>query len=476
MKKSFFLLFFFCCLANVSSAKIKVDSLTYGRFGKIIIYHPAKTPTSVALFISGDGGWEHGVINMAKDIALQGALVLGIDAKHYRSSLEKSFSNCYYPASDFENLSLYIQKKLKFPVYFKPVLIGYSYGATLTYGILLQAPSNTFKGGIGLGFSPDIESKKPLCKGEGLTQQVIKAGVSFYLEKARELSAPFIVLNGEKDKSCPFKVSAEFLKGIKNVELVALPKVGHGFSIADKWLPQFNSSYGKILDAPNFTERKNSRTIFFNARRSIPNLMDIPLVTIPPNHPSQLPFIVMISGDGGWTSFDQSFSENLAKKGFYIIGLDAQKYFWNAKTPERTTLDVLKVILQHEYQFHTREFILVGYSFGASVLPFIASKFPSSIKGQIKGLFAFSPDLTADFEIHLADMLSLATSQDEYDVLTEFRKIKAIPVICCFGSEEDKKVVKKFRQDHLKVLILPGSHHFNNDFEELSNVITRNIK
>ena len=43
--------------------------LPAGRFGKVTVYIPEGQPTSVALFLSGDGGWELGVVNMAHALA-----------------------------------------------------------------------------------------------------------------------------------------------------------------------------------------------------------------------------------------------------------------------------------------------------------------------------------------------------------------------------------------------------------------------
>lgn len=171
-------------LASVpdKDAAIDTGSVTYGKFGKITVYMPAGKPTAVVLFVSGDGGWKGIITNMAKTLTGEGAMVLGIDARHYSYYLSKRTSDCLYPAADFEELSLSVQKKYKFTTYYKPVLAGYSYGAVLVYGILVQAPANTFKGAIALGFCPDINLKRPMCKGAGLTQRVLKPGVSFYLE------------------------------------------------------------------------------------------------------------------------------------------------------------------------------------------------------------------------------------------------------------------------------------------------------
>lgn len=451
------LLLFLFLFAGLKGSAITIDSITYKQFGQIMLYHPKGAPTSVALLVSGDGGWNKSVLDMAKDIAGQGALVLGIDARHYGYSLSKKTGACLYPAADFEELSLFIQKKYKFTNYYKPVLIGYSYGAVLVYGILAQAPANTFKGAIALGFSPDINLKKPLCKGSGLSQHVLKPHVSYYLEKTSKLTAPFIVLNGAKDLTCPFAATAAFLKDMPMAELVKLDNVGHGFSIQNNWLPKLNAAYKKITAASSFVSQKV--------------VSNMPVTLIQSATKNNLPMVFMISGDGGWTSFDQSLATALAANGLTVVGLDAQKYFWNSRTPNATTEDVIKVIQQYSMQTGKQKFVLAGYSFGASVVPFIASRMPETWKANLAGIVSLSPDEFADFEIHIADMLDIGGEDEQYNVIAELKKINQEHPICFFGADEDTDVRNKFIGNGIKVKTLPGSHHYNEDYTGISKAI-----
>ena len=475
MKKIIGYIFCILLISQVSFATT-IDSVSYGAFGKIILYHPTKKPTSVALFVSGDGGWEFGVINMAKNLANQGALVLGIDAKHYRESLSKLSANCYYPAADFEQLSLMIQKKYGFPAYFKPVLIGYSFGATLVYAILAQAPANTFKGAIALGFSPELDLAKPLCSGTALTSHATKEGKSYFLDKTQGLTAPFISLNGLKDLSSPYAATKDFLKNLPMAELVTLPKVGHGFSIADNWLPQFNLAYKKIMAAPSFTEIKTSQNELLKTQKLIPLPGDLPLTLIPSAAKNDLPMVFFVSGDGGWTSFDQSLSEAIARKGMPVVGMDSQKYFWNEKKPEKSTEDISKAIAHYMQQWNKKSFVLMGFSFGASVIPFIADRFIPEMKKNIRGVISLSPDENADFEIHIADMLNFGKNKGSYNVLAELIKIKGLNPVCFFGKEEDNDVKEKLVKEGIKTIILPGGHYYNKDYNALTERIFENVK
>lgn len=87
-----------------SAIASKPDSLRVGLFGQVKIYKPAAEPKQVILFISGDGGWNLGVVDMAIAFTGMNAMVVGIDITRYYKNLQKTVSECYYPASDFENL------------------------------------------------------------------------------------------------------------------------------------------------------------------------------------------------------------------------------------------------------------------------------------------------------------------------------------------------------------------------------------
>ena len=435
---------------------------------------PDKIPDAFVLFVSGDGGWNKGVVDMAKNIVAQGALVAGIDIQHYFKSIKSLKSKCYYPAGDFEELSLTIQKKYKFRQYLKPILIGYSSGATLVYGALAQAPANTFKGAISLGFCPDIEIDKPLCNGYGLTTHVLKEGKAYYLEPCLHPTAPFIVLEGMIDQVCSYADTKKYMEDIPLGELVSLPNVGHGFSVPKNWLPQFISAYQKVLKEPGYVEKITAENKLLQSQHLAPLDKDLPLTLIPSAVKENLPLVFFISGDGGWTSFDQAISEKLAENGMPVVGLDAQKYFWNEKQPMEASGEIATAVEHYMQQWNRKSFVLIGYSFGACVAPFIANNFPGPLKEILKGVYCFSPDETGDFEIHISDMISIKNIE-KYNVLNELKKIKSLNPVCIFGNEEDIELRDHFSSTGIRVELLPGNHHYDNDFNAVEAVIQKDF-
>ncbi len=472
MKKVFVIVFLISVNLAIASP---ADTLVFGAFGKVVIYKPVSVPDAVVLFVSGDGGWNLGVVDMAKNITAQGALVAGIDIQHYYKALKRENVKCYYPAGDFEELSLALQKRYNIKEYMKPILVGYSSGATLVYGILAQAPANTFKGAISLGFCADIETDKTLCNGTALTSQVIKQGNAYYLEKCDKLTAPWMVLQGIIDQVCSHADIVKYIEGIPSAELISLPNVGHGFSVTKNWLPQFITAYNKVRSAPSFTDQLAKDNTLLQSQNLGPLPADLPLALIPSATESTLPMAFVVSGDGGWTSFDESISEALSAKGMPVAGLDAQKYFWNARTPEETAAAIAPAIEYYMRHWNKKSFIIVGYSFGGCVAPFIASRLPDSLNARLKGVYMLSPDAKADFEIHIADMLSLGISKERYDVIEEVKKIKSKHPVCLFGTEEDVALRNRFSDAGAAIITLPGTHHYSNNYSAVAESILESV-
>jgi type IV secretory pathway VirJ component len=202
---------------------------------------------------------------------------------------------------------------------------------------------------------------------------------------------------------------------------------------------------------------------------------DLPLTIVPAAMKTGLPMFFMISGDGGWTSFDQALAEALAARGIPVVGLDAQKYFWKAKTPDKVTEELSQVILSYQVRFGKEKVVLTGFSFGASIVPFIANRMNPALKARLAGVLSVSPDILADFEIHLSDMLNIGGQRGNYNVVAEMKKMKFITPVSFFGKTEGGKIATRFMNEGLKVLILPGDHHFGDDFKGIAEAMIKNI-
>lgn len=180
--------------------------------------------------------------------------------------------------------------------------------------------------------------------------------------------------------------------------------------------------------------------------------------------------VFFISGDGGWIKTDMEVSKLLNEHGMPVVGLDALKYFWKEKTPEGSAAEFSEIITRYMQLWHRNSFILVGYSFGASVVPFIANRLNDGLNNYLKGVYCFSPEEKGDFKIRLSDFLYRKYG-GKYKVLPELKKITQVKPVCAFGKGEDKNIRKNFLSSEFRIEILPGKHHYDDKFSRVANVI-----
>lgn len=233
--------------AGFAAEDPRAQVVSYGRFGEVTVYQPASSRRLV-LFVSGDGGWNLGVVEMARSLAGLGATVAGIDIRKYEKAIAAADGECTDAAADFAALAKALERKLGLPPQ-PPILAGYSSGATLAYATLVQAEPHTFGGALVLGFCPDLDLKKPMCKGHGLTFTTLPKGKGYVFDAARTLDDPFIVFQGDHDKICDPPKTAAYTQKVRKGELVWLPDVGHGFAVQRRWLPQFKDAFSRLAGA-----------------------------------------------------------------------------------------------------------------------------------------------------------------------------------------------------------------------------------
>lgn len=60
--------------------------------------------------------------------------------------------------------------------------------------------------------------------------------------------------------------------------------------------------------------------------------------------------------------------------------------------------------------------------------------------------------------------------------LRENDKIKTYNPVCFFGSEEAPEIRKRFTESDIKTVEIPGSHHYNNDYTKIAEIILKEMK
>lgn len=429
------------------------------RLGPVTVYAPDGPPAAVVLFVSGDGGWNQGVVDMARHLRDWGALVAGVDIRNYLPVLRTSSVSCIYPAAELEGLSHALQKRAGIRDYQIPVLAGYSSGATLVYAAAAQAPAGTFAGVLSLGFCPELPVSRPWCRGAGLAARSRAKGTGMHFAPAGNMSTPWVVLQGMQDQVCDPAATAAFAARVPGALVVNLPKVGHGYAVEANWLPQFRDAFFKLRTAST-------------AAPAPDGLKDLPVVEIPVTGTVSRRLVVLLTGDGGYAGLDRDLVTELTGAGVPVVALSTLKYFWRERTPDEAARDLGRLIGYYTRAWHRDHVLLVGYSFGANVLPFMVSRLPADTRAMVESMNLLAPATQASFEIHVADWIPGSVPRG-MPVLPEFDHLRSMPVLCLYGAEEGDSLCTHLETSRSRALRLPGGHHFSGDAARLAQEVLK---
>lgn len=186
------------------------------------------------------------------------------------------------------------------------------------------------------------------------------------------------------------------------------------------------------------------------------------------------PLMVYLSGDGGMNKFSVALCEGLNSKGFDVIALNSKSYFWSKKTPEKTADDICRLLREKLAGRKNQQIVLIGYSFGADVVPFILNRMPDEIDDKVLVSFLLASSGTTDFEIHWADIMGQNIKRS-MDVVSEINKLRDERIIIISASDDKTLDVGRITLKRFTREVLPGGHHFDGDTNEIAKVIVSSL-
>jgi type IV secretory pathway VirJ component len=447
-------------------ARAAPAALSHGRFHELAVYAPAGKPTSFVLFLSGDQGWNSGTDALAQQLVQQGAMVVGIDLPKFKVALQTDGGQCVFPDGDLENLSHYVQAYFHNSTYLAPILVGVLAGGTMAYGVLAQAPKDTFAGALSLGFCPNLDLAKPLCKGSGLEFAANAHGAGVTLLPIGHLGNPWVVLQASKNQACPVAATRDFVAKVHGAAMAILPNSsGASFDAA------FAAAFAKLAGAD----------LTRGVAPPPAALGDLPVIEVPAQSvaapaaavpsaaaPSDA-FAIIMSGDGGWAGLDQDIAAALSARGIPVVGLDSLRYYWTARTPAGVAADTDRMIRYYTSHFGKKRVLLIGYSQGADVLPFAVNRLPQATKAQVALAAILGMSEHALFEFHVSSWISDDTSGPA--TLPEVNRITGMPVLCIYGEDEHDSLCPKLDPGKFNIVRVKGGHHFDGNYAALADHI-----
>jgi len=200
---------------------------------------------------------------------------------------------------------------------------------------------------------------------------------------------------------------------------------------------------------------------------------------------------IVYSGDGGWRDLDKQLGAKLSERGVPVLGVSALSYFWRTRSAADSAVDLDALIQQNLTTFKKKRVWLIGFSFGADVLPSIIGKLQPENRATIAQLVLLSPTRDASFEIemegymregwfktHTQEWFQKLNPVQHYDALPPLLALDGHPpVVCYYGKDESDDTIctEPSLPNWIRVDAKQGDHHFDGDYGKLATEMLQQL-
>lgn len=202
------------------------------------------------------------------------------------------------------------------------------------------------------------------------------------------------------------------------------------------------------------------------------SLFDLPLKVVRPAPGDSAPDLaVFLTGDGGWAAIDKEISDSLIRHGIPVVALNSREYLARKRTPARVASDVARIIRRYRLSLGRSAVLLIGYSRGADILPFVANRLPPDILSRVRliALLGLAPN--ANFKFHLVDLVTNHHRSDDLPTVPEVRRLHDQHILCFYGVQEKEAACRSLPASVATVVAMPDGHHFGGRYGEIATRI-----
>lgn len=412
------------------------------------------TMSGVVVIVSDANGWDMPEQAALETAVLGGAIGVGVDLRKWRAALSRETErDCLFLPADIEQLTRQLHRTHQAEFYRPPRILGFGQGGALALAIAAQTPNGSFAETIGETVAVDptetIALPKPLCT--PASRRETASGTAYGLSPGALPNPVRITFSQAADPK-----ARSHAKSLRE-------------SHPDLVIADGEGGAARILSA---------ETADLVARLKPDDAaLDLPLVEelVSPQHDTMA---VLYSGDGGWRDINQRLSARLNENGVPVIGVDSLRYFWSEKTPEETAADLSEIVAHYRKRLGVSKVVLIGYSFGANILPKVYGLLPDQDSKSVTMLSLLALSHQADFEIAVSGWLGAAGSGKHGDPVDHLATVDPGRIQCVYGLEEQDTACPALEprvKDGVDLIARPGGHHFDENYELIADRIVARI-
>ena len=194
-------------------------------------------------------------------------------------------------------------------------------------------------------------------------------------------------------------------------------------------------------------------------------IADLDLHEVPSASPGGRTLGLFLSGDGGWAPFDRDVARALADNGISVVGLNSRSYLATRRAPQAVADDAERILRHYLASWSRDRIVLIGYSRGAVIAPFIVNRLPADLRARIDLVAMLGLGYHAGFHVSLFDLLHTTTNAKDPPVAPEIAALakSEVRMMCIYGVDEAESYCRDAPPGLMTIVKKQGAHHFDGD-------------
>ena len=181
-------------------------------------------------------------------------------------------------------------------------------------------------------------------------------------------------------------------------------------------------------------------------------------------------FVVLYSGDAGWSGGTQDIANDLAAVGIPVVGFDSLHYFWKTRTPAQAAAELDELIAHFGALWGKSRVVLSGYSFGASALPLIARELDPRSQTKVRAVIMIAPRDYVEMVVRPNSWIDIKGPSAQ--PLSPILASKSWPkLICIYGLKDRIAACPHITLPGMETDSLPVGHRFGAQHTRISEII-----
>ena len=207
------------------------------------------------------------------------------------------------------------------------------------------------------------------------------------------------------------------------------------------------------------------------AQSPLPDVRDLPLIEQAARTPTHGVFAILLTGDGGYATLDKGVTAELTAHGIPVVVLDIRAYLARRRTPDSSGSDMIRIMQHYLSAWSMQRVVVVGYSRGADVSPFMISRLPPDLRARISLVAMLGLAPRVNFQWHFKDIFIQSRRPSDVLTLPELAKLRGMNLLCIYGADEKESGCRDAPPGLVREQVRRGGHHFDDDFKALGDSV-----